>query len=160
MSQVYDLNGNRMEYNLIYFDEDDTPELVAGVSGYWMSMFTYDEGQVYCLMNDWGYGAFGNTGYAYVPGKNSLRNYDADMGANNFYTTYMAVSEQHTMELVAAIKYENYLEDENEITGEQCIVYVNGVEVPEDEDIDYGVGEYEYIDTILSRQELLEKLGR
>lgn len=160
VSRVYDLSGNRMEYNLIYFDEDDIPELVVGPSGYWMSMFTYDAGQVYCLMNEWGYGAFGNAGYEYVPGKNSLRNYDADMGINVFNITYMAISEQHTMELVAGIELVNYLEDENEITGEQCTVYVNGVEVPEDEDIDYDVGEYEYIDTILTRQELLEKLGR
>lgn len=160
VSRVYDLSGNRMEYNLIYFDEDDIPELVVGVSGYWMSMFTYDAGQVYCLMNEWGYGAFGNAGYEYVPGKNSLRNYDADMGINVFNITYMAISEQHTMELVAGIELVNYLEDENEITGEQCTVYVNGVEVPEDEDIDYDVGEYEYIETILTRQELLEKLGR
>lgn len=160
VSRVYDLSGNRMEYNLIYFDEDDIPELVVGGSGYWMSMFTYDAGQVYCLMNEWGYGAFGNAGYEYVPGKNSLRNYDADMGINVFNITYMAISEQHTMELVAGIELVNYLEDENEITGEQCTVYVNGVEVPEDEDIDYDVGEYEYIETILTRQELLEKLGR
>lgn len=160
VSRVYDLSGNRMKYNLIYFDEDDIPELVVGVSGYWMSMFTYDAGQVYCLMNEWGYGAFGNAGYEYVPGKNSLRNYDADMGINVFNITYMAISDQHTMELVAGIELVNYLEDENEITGEQCTVYVNGVEVPEDEDIDYDVGEYEYIETILTRQELLEKLGR
>lgn len=164
VSQVYDLslNENRMKYNLIYFDEDDIPELVVGPSGYWMSMFTYDAGQVYCLMNEWGYGAFGNAGYEYVPGKNSLRNYDADMGINIFNISYMAVSEQHTMESVVEIELVNYLEDENEITGEQCTVYVNGVEVPEDEEIDYDdydVGEYEYIETILSRQELLEKLG-
>lgn len=162
VSQVYDLSlsWTRMEYNLIYFDEDDIPELVVGVSDYWMSMFTYDAGQVYCLMHDWGYGAFGNAGYEYVPGKNSLRNYNADSGINIFHITYMAVSEQHTMELVARIDLVNYLEDENEITGEHCTVYVNGVEVPEDEDIDYDVGEYEYIETILSRQELLERLGR
>ena len=160
VSQVYDLVSENMEYNLIYFDEDDIPELAVGHDGYWVSLFTYDEGRVYCLMNHWAYGAGGNHGYDYVPGKNSLRNYDADMGDNVFYTTYMAVSGQHTMELVAEIKYENYLDDVNEITGEHCIIYVNGVEVTEDEDIDYDVGDYEPIRTILSRKELLEMLER
>lgn len=157
VSRVYDLDVN-MGYNLIYFDEDDIPELVVGVNGYWMSMFTYDAGRVYCLSNVWRYGAFGIPGYEYVPGKNSLRRYDSDSGANQFHINYWAVGEQHAMEEVAWIMYDNYLEDENEATGESCTVYVNGEEIPEDEEIDYDVGEYEWIDTTLSREELLEKL--
>ncbi len=160
VSRVYDLGSKNMGYDLIYFDEDDIPELVVGVSGYWMSLFTYDAGKVYCLTSVWSYGAFGIAGYEYVPGKNSLRCVDVDMGINVLHINYWTASKQHTMEQAAWIMYENYLEDENEITGEHCTVYVNGVEVPEDEDIDYDVGEYEWIKTTLSRQELLEKLGR
>ncbi|MDE5892724.1 MAG: hypothetical protein K2H45_07380, partial [Acetatifactor sp.] len=117
-------------------------------------------GKVYCLTNRWSYGAWGIPGYEYVPGKNSLRCYDADMGINVFHENYWTASKQHTMEEVVWIMYENYLDDVNEITGEHCIVYVNGVEIPEDEDIDYGVGEYEWIGTELSREELLEMLER
>ncbi|MDE6674014.1 MAG: hypothetical protein K2K19_04265, partial [Acetatifactor sp.] len=60
VSRVYGLGSKHMGYDLIYFDEDDIPDLVVGVSGFWMSMFTYDAGQVYCLMTDGGYGAFGH----------------------------------------------------------------------------------------------------
>ena len=160
VSRVYSLASENMGYDLIYFDEDDIPELVVGVNGYWMSLFTYDAGKVYCLTNRWSYGAFGIPGYEYVPGKNSLRCYDADMGINVFHENYWTASKQHTMEEVVWIMFENYLDDVNEITGEHCIVYVNGVEIPEDEEINYGVGEYEWIGTELSREELLKMLER
>ncbi|MDE6674654.1 MAG: hypothetical protein K2K19_07565, partial [Acetatifactor sp.] len=141
------------------FDEDDIPELVGGVSGFWMSMFTYDAGQVYCLMNDWGYGAFGNMGYEYVPGKNSLRNIDTDNAGQIVNITYMTVNPEHSMKEVVWIKLV-FSEEMNEDMEYDCTTYVNGEEVAEDEINDYDVGEYEYIDTILSLQELLEKLGR
>lgn len=158
MSRVYDLGGERREFNLIYFDEDDIPELVAGVSGYWMSLYTYSEGTVYCLANDWGYGAFGNMGYEYVPGKNSLRNIDTDNAGQIVNITYMTINPEHSMEEVVWIKLV-FSEEMNEDMEYDCTTYVNGEEVAEDEIGDYDVGEYEYIDTILSLQELLEKLG-
>lgn len=158
MSRVYDLEGEGREFNLIYFDEDDIPELVAGVSGYWMSLYTYSEGTVYCLANDWGYGAFGNMGYEYVPGKNSLRNIDTDNAGQIVNISYMTVNPEHSMEEVVWIKLV-FSEEMNEDMEYDCTTYVNGEEVAEDEIDDYDVGEYEYIDTILSLQELLEKLG-
>lgn len=159
MSRVYDLSGERREYNLIYFDEDDIPELVAGVSGYWMSLYTYNEGTVYCLANEWGYGAFGNMGYEYVPRKNSLRNIDTDNAGQIVNITYVTINPEHFMEDVVWIQLV-FSEEMNEDMEYDCTTYVNGEEVAEDEIDDYDVGEYEYIDTILSLQELLEKLGR
>ncbi|MDE5951462.1 MAG: hypothetical protein K2H12_07780, partial [Acetatifactor sp.] len=159
VSRVYDLSGEGREYNLIYFDEDDTPELVAGVSGYFMSLYTYYEGTVYCLANDWGYGAFGNAGYEYVPRKNSLRNFDADNAGQIMNITYTTINPEHSMEDVVWIQ-QVFSEEMNEDMEYDCTTYVNGEEVAEDEIDDYDVGEYEYIDTILSMQELLDKLGR
>lgn len=161
ISRLYELEGvgDTREYNLIDFDGDDVPELVAGVSGYWMSMYTYDEGRVYCLMDDWGYGAFGNAGYEYVPGKNSLRNYDADNAGQILNISYMTVGPQHSMESVVWIQLVFSGEEEEDMEYD-CTTYIDGVEVSEDTPIDYDVGEYEYIKTVLSRQELLEKLDR
>ena len=30
-------------YSLIYFNKDSIPELVVGLDGYWVSMYTYDK---------------------------------------------------------------------------------------------------------------------
>ena len=30
-------------YSLIYFNNDSIPELVVGLDGYWVSMYTYDK---------------------------------------------------------------------------------------------------------------------
>ena len=40
-------------YNLIYFNDDDIPELVVGVNGYYTSLYTYSDGKVYTLMDHW-----------------------------------------------------------------------------------------------------------
>lgn len=169
VSRVYDLEGvgERMTYDLIYFDEDDIPELVAGVNGYWMSMYTYDEGRVYCLMDVWPYGAWGNMGYEYVPGKNSLRNYDNDFAGAIVYTTYMTVSEQHSMETVVTIETFNFddlngngLFDDEERETIGGASYIDGVEITDEECASYDVGEYEYIEGRMSLEELWKKLGR
>lgn len=161
VSRLCELGGelDRRKYNLIYMDEDNTPELVAGVPGYWVSVYTYHEGRIYCLMNEWGYGAFGNVGYEYVPRKNSLRNYDADGAGAIMNTTYMTVGQDHSMEMVVYIR--DVFSEEADENGEySCTTYVDGVETPEDKLINYDVGEYEFIEPIWSREELLERLGR
>ncbi|MCM1124759.1 MAG: hypothetical protein NC416_19465, partial [Eubacterium sp.] len=65
-------------YDLIYVDEDEIPELVSGLNGYYVNLYTYEDGTLYKLMDDWAYGAMGNAGYEYAPGDNSIRNYNAD----------------------------------------------------------------------------------
>lgn len=54
----------------------------------------------------------------------------------------------------AAEEIEEELDAMQEMFGKECISDQTF------EVIDYDVGEYEYIETILSRQELLERLGR
>ena len=88
--------GN-ISFDLIYFDGDDIPELVAGNTGYYVSMYTYDDGQIYTLMDEWAYGAFGNAGYEYVPKKNLMRNYNSDYAGLVMYTTYSEISGHEVM---------------------------------------------------------------
>lgn len=156
-----------MEYNLVYVDEDDIPELAAGVSGYYVSLYTYHDGKVYTLMDRWGYGAMGNSGYAYSPGRNSLRNYNTDYAGAILYTTYMTIGSSYSIDIEASLVTYNFDdvnengrpdEDEMGSLGMYGITYMDGVEIGYDESIPYDVGGYEYIDVAMSREDLDSEL--
>lgn len=160
-------SSGSLQYNLIYFDEDDIPELVTGVEGYYISLYTYHDGTVYPLMDAWAYGAMGNAGYEYVPGQNSLRNYNADFAGAILNTAYMRIGAQHSWEMVAYIETynfddvnENGIPDENERDSIGCysVSYMDGKEVSPEECASYDAGEYEYITPVMDIEELLEAL--
>lgn len=155
------------QYDLIDFDGDDIPELVAGNNGYHMSLYTYSDGSVYALMNDWAYGAMGNAGYEYSPGKNSLRNYNADYAGLVNYLTYMTIGQQHSLEQVVQIVIYNFDdvnengipdEEEQDSYGNYGTLKIDGKEVTEEECDVYDAGEYEYIEGKMSADELLAEL--
>ena len=142
-------------YDLIYVDEDEIPELVSGKIGYYVNLYTYQEGTLYTLMYDWGYGAMGNSGYAYAPGKNSLRNYNADQAGAIMNTYYMHINEQHEIETLVWIETYNFDDtngngwmDAEESVGEGA-VYINGEKASEEESeavyAAYDMGDYQYI---------------
>ena len=82
---AYPEDVDELRFSLVYFDEDDIPELVAEPGYCCLSMYTYKNGQVHLVVDEWGYGAGGNPGYFYLPKKNVLYNHDADMaGAQNW----------------------------------------------------------------------------
>lgn len=147
-------SDGKIRYELVYFDEDDIPELVADQTGYFMSLYTFHDGKIYTLMDDWGYGAMGNAGYEYCPGKNSLRNYNADYAGLIQYTTYCSVSDEYTMDTVVSIKTVNFDdangngmpdEDEEESFGYYSANYIDGAEITLEEYDSYSVGEYEWL---------------
>lgn len=150
------LDIEEQKYDLIYFNEDDIPELTVGPNGYYISMYTYDGGTVYQVMDQWGYGAFGNPGYEYSPKKNSLRNYNADYAGAIVYTTYMTMNAQHTMEEVVCIVFYNFDdvnqngipdEDEEGSIGHYGVSYIDGKEVSREECESYDIGGYQYMET-------------
>ena len=147
-------SDGKIEYELVYFDEDDIPELVADHTGYFMSLYTYHDGKIYTLMNEWGYGAMGNAGYEYCPRKNSLRNYDADYAGLILYTTYCSISAEYTMDTVVSIKTVNFDDvngngmpdgDEEETVGYYGKDYIDNVEITPEEYDSYSMGEYEWL---------------
>ncbi len=168
VSRLHELEDTEEKrYNLIYFDDNDIPELVAGVNGYHTSLYTYNNGRIYTLMNHWPYGAMGNAGYEYSPGKNSLRNYNNDFAGAILYTTYMAVSNEYSMDIMAQIETynfddvnENGIPDENEAAsiGHYSVSYINGSEATDEECASYDAGNYEYIEAVMSREELKSQL--
>ncbi len=160
--------GEESGFNLIYVDGDDIPELITGQTGYYVSMYTYDNGNVYLLMDHWGYGAMGNAGYEYASGKNSLRNYNSDYAGAILYTTYMTVGSGHTIETVAEIKEVSFDdangngcldEEEYDSIGKYSVTYINGKEATQEECVVYDMGPYEYIEPSMSLEELRTKLN-
>lgn len=92
MLQVYErAYGYNDKYALVDFDGDNLPELVADVNG-GITMYTFREGNVYKLIDDWGYGAGGNHGYEYIPGKQVIRNYNTDYAGLIMNETYSYIS--------------------------------------------------------------------
>ncbi len=168
VSRLCELEDNgENSYNLIYFNGDDIPELVAGKNDYYTSLYTYDNGTVYTLMDHWVYGAMGNVGYEYVARKNSMRNYNSDYAGAIRYTTYMAMNSQHSWDTVAEIVTYNFddvnkngMPDENEedSIGYYSVSYINDKEVSEEECASYDVGEYEYIEGKMNLEELKAEL--
>lgn len=156
-------SAEEKRYGLIYFDEDDIPELVVGMDGYYTSLYTYKAGKLYTLMNHWPYGAMGNAGYEYSPRKNSLRNYNTDYAGAILYTSYLAVSDQYTMDTIAHIETYNFDdvngngildEDEEGSLGLYGINYINGREASNEECASYDAGEYTQMRGTMTAEEL------
>ncbi|NBH17065.1 hypothetical protein D3Z55_06155 [Clostridiaceae bacterium] len=170
VSRLYEAEGtDSIEYGLIYFDEDEILELIVGVRGYYTSLYTYQNGTIYTLMDRWPYGAMGNAGYEYAPKRNSLRNYNTDFAGAILYTTYMAADIGHSMNTVVEIKTYNFddsngngIPDENEMEsiGKYSISYINDEKVGEEAYASYDVGGYEYMEPDMSWEQLKEALER
>lgn len=164
VGKLLDMESNgKAEYNLIYFDEDDIPELVVEPFSSMISMYTFHNGIIYTVIDGWGYGAGGNHGYEYSPGKNSLRNYNTDYAGLILFTTYMSIGERYTMDLVVSIQTNNFDDangngspDESEegSFGYYSVSYIDGVEVTEEDWAAYDMGAYENIGADMSLEEL------
>ena len=92
MINLYDSAYRSSDWDcaMVDYDGDDIPELLFDViSG--VTMYTYKDGKVYKLIDDWGYGAGGNHGYDFIPGKKLIRNYNTDYAGIIMYETYISV---------------------------------------------------------------------
>ena len=158
-----------VKYDLIDVDGDEIPELTAGMDGYFVSLYTYRNGEVHTLMDHWAYGAMGNYGYEYCPGKNSLRNYNSDYAGLVMNTTYMTIGPECTIDVTAQILTRNF----NDVNGngepdlpeeydfvENGPSFVDGVEISGEELASFAAGEYEYISGRWSYDKLLAELEK
>ncbi len=164
-------NSDTLSYDLIYLDEDDIPELVLGNLGCWVSMYTYADGEICTLMDQWGYGAMGNAGYEYVPKMNSVRNYNSDYAGLIVWTAYASNTDNSELEWSTVIgtyyfddKNENNMLDEGEQYSENAYkIFLckedGNVEITEDEALSYDVGEYEFVIPELTLDEIMSELS-
>lgn len=91
-------------YALIDFDGDDTLDLVCQIGDCTINFYTYKDGKVYQLMDQWGWGAGGNHGYEYIPGENIYRNEDSNSG--DHITSYRTLNDNNELELLYYIRVE------------------------------------------------------
>ena len=94
-------------------------------------------------MDQWSYGGGGNHGYEYSPRKNSILNYNSDGLIS--YTTYMQITDQHTLEVSTQIKT-YYFDD------------ANGREISAEEAASFAIGDYIYISPALDLADLHTQL--
>lgn len=155
-------------YNLIYFDEDDTPELVTALPCA-INMYTYDSGKIYTLIDDWGFGAMGNPGYEYFPHKNVLRNYNADYAGAIVYETYLKITENKELDYYYKKSLTSWLFDDKDGNGypsddelvDEPLYYYGDKKITEEEYRSYIIeGEYEYIEGKMSLEEILNELKK
>lgn len=156
-------------YDLIDVDGDEIPELVSGLNGYYVNLYTYKDGTLYTLMDEWGYGAMGNAGYEYAPGKNSMRNYNADLAGAIMKTYYMKINGQSEIETPVWIESVNFddrngngMLDEDETYEEGVKIYVND-EKSSGEELAavyaaYDMGDYQYIEGEMTAEAVRDAL--
>ena len=150
-----------LKYDLIFFDEDDIPELVVTNTGNNTRLYTYDAGKVIYAMRDedapdeeagWTFGAGGNHGYEFIPRGNTLRNYNADYAGLILYTGYFKLyNETHNLaDKFDGVLCEFHFEDKNNngkvdedemdsYTDDVTAYYVNNKKITEEEAKNYLV---------------------
>ncbi len=85
-----------LKYDLVFLDDNNTPELVVTQDGVRTILYTYDAGKVIYTMKDgqnddtdeygWAFGIAGNVGYEFIPRKNIIRSYSNEMtGLKRYY---------------------------------------------------------------------------
>ena len=149
------VSPGHLEYNLIYFDEDDIPELVVDQSGYGLNMYSFKDGKLICIMDWWPYGAGGNAGYEYAPKHNWVNNFDQDGGGEyRYYSIGRLVDDKvellYCRETFAESDDVNYFDySGNNLSESQIIDKFN-----ETEDL-----EFEYLSGEYNATEILNQLG-
>lgn len=96
--QTFEGDASGLVYNLIYVDGDATPELVIDMQGSFISLYTYADGNVYTLMDMYGYGAMGNAGYEYAPFLNRISNANSDYAGAQVWEVVMSINANHELE--------------------------------------------------------------
>lgn len=159
---------DNLEYDLIYLNEDDIPELVVDKTGYEVSIYTYSSGELYTIMDHWPYGAMGNAGYEYIPRKNVIRNYNADLAGAIMYISYDRVNENYEIESYydAALSSwsfrdsnHNYFMDENEPVTAERFHYYGEKEITAEEFDTYMIrGKYAMVQGKMCASEMIATL--
>lgn len=120
--------SNNYRYKLVYFNNDDILELVIDHSGYYLSVYEFIDGYVYCI-GGFGYGAFGKHGYDYFERCGVIINDDVDHAGDDYYTSYYKYNEEnHTIE--EAMYHHGINVDSDEYGEEGYYIYEDGAKEP------------------------------
>lgn len=113
---------SKFHYSLIYLDDDDIPELAYGPDGYWISVYTWQDGQVYTVMDREPYGTWGRI-YSYIPFQSivSTECYsfgDTDNGSyiGRYWDFYEMMEITYELEYIYGLSWVETRENENDET--------------------------------------------
>lgn len=145
------------KFSLVKIDDDEIPELVADNRGFHLSVYTYNRtiGELVTLIDQWPYGAAGNTGYEYEPNRNLIRNVSTgQMGTVTYYAYYM-IDGSEVLPYFGKDICERHFVDSNgnglldpgeEYSAEPTAYFVGGEQVSAEEFASYRIsGEYQYL---------------
>ena len=90
--------------DLIYFNNDNIPDLVIGKLDYWISLYIYENGNVYNPIDRWSYGVGGNTGYQYQEKKGSIKNHNSDFAGGIVTKTIFLYNSKKEFDELSATK--------------------------------------------------------
>ena len=156
------------QFALIDLIGNDVPELVADHSGYDVSVFTWVDEEVITVMDQWSYGAMGNMGYEYLPGRNVIRNYNMESAGAIIYEVYMMVDDNYEVVNIfsedLSIRYirdtnANGIIDEEDEYSDEPVYYCNETEISEEEYVSWQItGDYERIAGDMSADAMIDLL--
>ncbi len=156
-------------FDLIDFNGDDIPELVADVEYSIVSMYTYKKGKLISIIDNWSYGAFGNVGYEYLPGKSLMRNYNSDHAGLTMNLYYMTLDKNYKMVdkykggLVMEFwkdKNKNSMPDEGEELSDP-LYYCGDKEISEKKYDSYQIdGDFMYLTGKKTYDEIIKQLNK
>ncbi|MBQ6588353.1 MAG: hypothetical protein IJI01_06735 [Butyrivibrio sp.] len=113
VAKLYNLANSEYDYayGLVDGNGDAIPELIInGASS--VSLFTFENGHIHCLMQKWGWGAMGNYGYEYAPGKNVYLNENSDYAGAIRYAYFMMPREGQEI-VTSYYEKTNFFEDKD-----------------------------------------------
>ena len=161
--------NDNLQFALIDLTRNDAPELVADLPGYYIRIFSWEDGKIYSLGEDqWPYGAGGNNGYEYLPGENLIRNFNSDYAGAVVYESYYGINFAHELSALPSDQLSiwyfrdtngNGYPDENEPFLEDPIYYLGDTEVSKDVYASHQVsGNYQWISGEKTASEMLAML--
>lgn len=159
-----------MKFALIDLTDNNDLDLAVVNTGYSVSVYTWSGGRLIPIMEEWAYGAFGNQGYEYLPGRNVIRNFNSDYAGAIVYENYLYLNSAYEPQWPSAeeqlcIYYfrdangNGWPDDGEPYTEDEPFYYYGGVEVSREEYASHQVpGEFLWIDGDQSAEEMLALL--
>lgn len=139
-------NNENLQYSLIFFNNDEIPDLVVTNLGYWVSLYIYDNGKIYNIVDEWPYGAAGNSGYDYIEKSGIIINNNADYAGAIMTKSYLILNSNYEFDVLS-----------NTFLGAEISKEDEGYELVMDAFESYGG--YYYNDEKISEEDYNEKLN-
>ena len=91
IARLYNMSSKKCVYGLIDVDGDAVPELVIDNPGIYVSLYSFKNRKLQCLLYQSGYGTGGKYGYKYAPGKGVLSDRYYDQARAVQYDDYLTI---------------------------------------------------------------------